>query len=76
MFIECSFNTTLNNTLWQAKSTGKGCRALLDITWISSLMISVCLEYMNRKTDGDIPTTTISSDLDVNSLSLRVGLSF
>lgn len=38
--------------------------------------VTVGLEYMNRKTDADVPTTGLTSDLDVNSLSLRVGLSF
>ena len=48
----------------------------IGVDFAVSNRVVVGLEYMNRKTDGDIPTTTISSDLDVNSLSLRVGLSF
>jgi outer membrane immunogenic protein len=38
--------------------------------------LSMGLEYLARKTDSPIPATPLTSDLDVNSVSLRVGLSF
>lgn len=55
-------------------ATGLGYGLGVDFAVTDRLMVG--LEYMNRKTDGDIPTTVLTSDLDVNTLSLRVGLSF
>ncbi len=55
-------------------ATGVGYGIGMDFAVSNRIVVG--LEYMNRKTSGDVPTTPLSSDLDVNSLSLRVGLSF
>lgn len=56
--------------------TAKGVSYGVGMDFAMSNRVTVGREYMNRKTDSDVPTTGLTSDLDVNSLSLRVGLSF
>lgn len=68
-----NYNFDVNPAL-NYDTTGLGYGVGVDMAVTDRLMVG--LEYMNRKTDGDVSTTGLTSDLDVNSLSLRLGLSF
>ncbi|WP_149586919.1 outer membrane protein [Tabrizicola flagellatus] len=72
-FSKVGYNFDIDPTLnYDATGLGYG----IGMDYAVSNRITLGLEYMNRKTSGDVPTTAFSSDLNMNSLSLRVGLNF
>ncbi len=48
----------------------------LGVDYALTERFTMGLEYLARKTDGDVPFAGLTSDIDLNTVSLRAGFSF